>query len=110
MFYSSSNMTLYNVRLSDNDSQQKQSHKLKSHFKVPWHTLKLFNIACVKVWERLKISNSWVFNFTSLHNCRVSWVLNLVIDKPFFCFGFVNFSKSIIFAAILKYYRSRKKW
>ena len=83
----------YNKRRKSSHSQQKQSHELKSHFKFPWHTLKVFNIACMKFWERLKFSNLWV-DFASHHNRRVLCVLNFVREKRFLFF-FLIFQKAL---------------
>ena len=71
----------HNKRRKSSHSQQKQSHKLKSHFQFLWHTLKVFNFACMNFCERLKFSNLWVFSFVSHHNRSISCVLNFLGEK-----------------------------
>ena len=92
-----------NKRRKSRHSQQKQSHKLKSYFQFPWHTLKVFNFACINFCERLKFSNSWVFSFASHHNRTVPCVLNFAGEIwGVFCLFFLIFLKKLYFGSSTK--------
>ena len=100
----------HNKRRKSNHSQQKQSHKSKSHFQFHWYTLKVFNFARMNICEHLKFSNSWVFSFAKHRNRWVSCVLNFARqkDQHFFVLCYLIFKKHY-FCRLTKILKTTKK-